>query len=82
VHGGERTDITDPQNLALFAIRIAKSVLPRYSFIREVHAAEAVIVRRVEAIHGKTIGAESNSDGYGKQAERQWVGGAAADYKR
>ena len=32
-----------PQNLALFAIGIAKSVLPRYSFIREVHAAEGVI---------------------------------------
>ena len=36
-----------------------------------------MIVRRVEAIHGKTIGAENNSDGYGKQAERQWVDGAA-----
>jgi hypothetical protein len=63
---GERTDITDPQNVALFAIGIAKSVLTRYSFIREVIAAEGVIVRRVEAIHGKTIGAENNSDDYGK----------------
>jgi hypothetical protein len=49
---------------------IAKSVLARYSFY-EVSAAEGVIVRRVEAIDGKTIGAEDNSDGYGKQAERQ-----------
>jgi hypothetical protein len=47
---------------------IAKST--RYSFY-EVSAAEGVIVRRVEAIDGKTIGAEDNSDGYGKQAERQ-----------
>jgi hypothetical protein len=54
VHGGERIDISDSQNVALFAMRIAKSVLTRYSFIREVSAAEGVIVRRVEAIHGKT----------------------------
>jgi hypothetical protein len=53
------------------ATGIAKSVLTLYSFIREVNAAEGVIVRRVEAIHGKTIGAENNLDGYGKQAERK-----------
>ena len=82
MHGGERIDITDLQNVALFAMGIAKSVLTRYSFIREVSAAEGVIVRRVEAIHGKTIGSENNSDGYGKQAEQQWVDGAAADHKR